>query len=230
MANMTQDNTCYDYCSFMPFCADEKTQQARLPVKRQFHLKKKEALDLPKNKFQNLYAIQNGALKTYHIEADGKELIRGFYFSGEILGYEAIYAGQYCFSAIALTDTIVCEISYDSFIALTQSKPALQKHAMYLISKELNTGSYLASVTAEQRFAAFLLDLTVRLHPLKPQINFDIPMTRQDIGNYLGLTPETISRMMTRLQKKNIITIHHKKIQITQLEALKKIASGIELT
>lgn len=223
MTGILLDYSHCDHCSFSPFCLIEKGA----PVKRHLHLKRKESLLLPKNKFQNLYAVQHGALKTYRTEADGKELVRGFYFTGEILGYEAIYTGQYTFSAVALTDTIVCEIPYDKFVELAYSKPALQKHTLYLISKELSSGSYLASINAEQRIASFLLDLSIRLNPKKEiQPTFELPMIRQDIGNYLGLTPETVSRIISRFQKNNLISTQHKIVRITQLDALKKIASG----
>ncbi|TAK77619.1 MAG: cyclic nucleotide-binding domain-containing protein [Gammaproteobacteria bacterium] len=210
-------------CTFAPFCLTEEHRAAK-----QFRtLERNETLCLPKNKFQNLYVVQHGALKTYQTEADGKELIRGFYFANEILGYEAIYTGHYLFSAVALAETLVCEIPYNHFLESLQSKPALQKRILYLISRQLNVGSYLLSTTAEQRLAAFLIDLSVRLHPLEMKLEFLLPMSRQDIGNYLGLTAETISRIFSRLQKNNIVSIDHKKIHLLQPEKLKQMVDGL---
>lgn len=224
-------SACCD-CHFVPFCAFAKATQPERPgakgaIKHLRQLKRHEILYLPKNKFYNFYAIQKGALKTFQLEANGKELIRGFYFAGEILGYEAIATGHYLFSALALTDTLVCEIPYDNFLKIVNAKPALQKHSLYLISKQLTAGSYLAASTAEQRLAAFLLDLAKRLHPIETKLTFNLPLSRQDIGNYLRLTAETISRMFSRLQKNKILTITQKKLHILDLEKLQLIADGL---
>lgn len=232
MATSTSNPNICTGCTFSPFCFTEKkaskaSKTAHMAVKRHRQLRRKEMLCLPKNKFQNLYVIQQGALKTYQVEADGKELIRGFYLAGEILGYEAIYTNHYLFSAVALSDTLVCEIPYDNFLELLQTRPALQKRILNSISKQLNVGSYLVSTTAEQRLAAFLLDLAARLHPSEVKLEFILPMSRQDIGNYLRLTAETISRIFSRLQKSKIVSIHHKKIRLLESEKLQHIADGL---
>lgn len=219
-------------CTFAPFCLSDKKHARSIkpgnnPLNRQRVLRRHEVFCQPKNKFQNLYVIQEGAVKTYQVEADGKELIRGFYFAGEILGYEAIATGHYLFSAVALQETLVCEIPYENFLELVHSKSTLQKRALYLISKQLSVGSYLLSTTAEQRVAAFLLDLSERLHPFKTQTELVLPMSRQDIGNYLRLTAETVSRVISRLQKQYIIAIQHKHLDLLQLDQLKQIADGL---
>ncbi len=215
-------------CMFTPFGTTE--EQENLAIKQYRTLERKEVLCLPKHKFQSLYVIQHGVLKTYQAEVDGKELIRGFYFAGEILGYEAIYTGHYLFSAAALTETVVCEVPYENFLELLHSNPELQKRILYLISRQLNIGSYLVSSTAAQRLAAFLIDLSVRLHPSEIKREFILPMSRQDIGNYLRLTAETISRVFSRFQKNKIIAINHKKVYLKQPEKLKQIADGLLAT
>ena len=222
------NQTCIG-CTFAPFCMTEmkKSQwvnQINLAVKQHHHLKKHDILCLPQNTFRNLYAIQRGILKTFQVDAEGNELIRGFYLNGEVLGFDAIYTRHYLFSAVALSETVVCEIPYDNFLELLHSNPSLQKHMLYLTSQQLNTGSYLFSITAEQRLAAFLIDLSIRLHPPEMQLKFLLPMSRQDIGNYLRLTAETISRLLSQFKENKIITIDHKKIQFLQPEKLKHIA------
>lgn len=221
-------------CTFAPFCLMEQEnlsqgKQINPIVKRHRTLKQKEILFLSKSKFQNLYVIQHGALKTYHTEADGKELIRGFYFAGDVLGYKAIYTGHYVSSALALTETAICEIPYMHFLEFLHTRPTLQKHILYLISQRLNEGSYLGSTTAQQRLAAFLLDLSGRLHVSQAKLEFVLPMSRQDIGNYLRLTAETVSRLFSQMQKNEIIFIDHKKIRFLQLERLKQIAEGLDV-
>jgi len=219
-------------CNFSSFCISEKInfalKKSSSVIKQQLRLKRKEILCLPKKKFHSLYAIQKGALKAYQAEANGKEVIRGFYFGGEIVGYEAIYTGHYMSSTIALTDTMVCEIPYDKFLKLIHSSPELQKHLLHLISQQLNIGSYVNLPTAEQRFTAFLMDLAQRLTPGKNKSEFiTLPMSRQDIGNYLNLTAETISRLFSRLRKNRIVAIKDKMIHFLSHEKLQLIAEGV---
>lgn len=223
-----------EHCKFSSFCsADEKPLGWMNPtsnaVKQHHYLKKNEVLYLPQNTFRSVYAIQSGQVKTYRLDTEGNELIRGFYFMGEILGLEGIHSQHYHCSAVALSDTVVCEIPYDNFLALLQLNPALQKRILYLMSQQLNAGSYLFSITAEQRLAAFLIDLAHRLHPVQLQLEFILPISRQDIGNYLKLSTETISRLLSQFKEKKIIAIDRRKIQFLQLEQLQRIAD-IELS
>lgn len=234
MVNFISEHSMCGNCTFSPFCLTEgekshQMTQINLAVKQHYHLKKHDVLCLPQNTFRNLYAIQRGTLKTYQVDAKGNELIRGFYFSGEILGFDAIYTRNYLFSAVALSETVVCEIPYDNFLELLHTRPSLQKHILYLISQQLNIGSYLISITAEQRLAAFLLDLSSRLHPIETQLEFILPMSRQDIGNYLRLTAETISRLLSQFKKNKIITVDHKKIHFLDPEKLKLLAAGLNV-
>ncbi|MCX7116667.1 MAG: helix-turn-helix domain-containing protein [Legionellales bacterium] len=198
--------------------------QINLAVKQHHHLKKHDVLCLPQTTFRNLYVIQRGILKTFQVDAEGNEVIRGFYFNGEVFGFDAIYTRHYLFSAVALSETVLCEIPYDNFLDLLHSNPILQKHMLHLISQQLSMGSYLFSITAEQRLAAFLIDLSTRLHPPEMQLSFLLPMSRQDMGNYLRLTAETISRLLSQFKKNKIITVDHKKIKFIQPEKLKLIA------
>ncbi|WED42392.1 helix-turn-helix domain-containing protein [Legionella cardiaca] len=229
MVGIGGDHPTCENCTFSPFCnAEEKSSQwmsqINRAVKQHHHLKKHAFLHLPQNTFRNIYAIQHGNLKTYQVDANGNELIQGFYFTGEVIGFEAISTGHYRFSVVALSDTVVCEIPYDNFLELLQVNPSLQKQMLHLMSQQLNIGNYLFLVTAEQRLAAFLIDLSYRLHFSEMQLEFLLPMSRQDIGNYLRLTAETISRLLSHFKENKIIAIDHKKIKLLQPEELKLIA------
>lgn len=220
-------------CTFSSFCVPEEktpssTKNKNLVVRHRQQLKRKEAICAPHNKFQNLYVVQQGALKTYHVEADGKELIHGFYFAGEVFGYEAIHTGYYPFSAAAILGSVICQVPYQEFLETLDSKPEFQKEILSLMSQQLNRGSYLASTTAKQRLAAFLIDLSRRLHRPHIYSEFLLPMSHQDMGNYLKLTPETISRLLSQFQKNGIIQVDHKKISFLQLDKLKQIADGLD--
>ncbi|MFJ1269338.1 helix-turn-helix domain-containing protein [Legionella lytica] len=225
----TKDNQSCSYCGFSPFCTSEEANsrwvnQVNAAVSQEHVLKKKQSLYFPQTNFHSLYAVKAGCLKTYEVDKEGNELLRGFYFVGEILGFEAIARGNYLYSAVALSDALVCEIPYTHFLELLRSHSSLQQHILYLISQQLATGSYLNFVTAEQRLAAFLIDLSTRLVVCDQRIEFLLPMSRQDIGNYLGLTAETISRTFTQFKNNEIISIEQKKIQLLQLQQLKSLA------
>lgn len=220
--------TC-SYCGFASFCTLEVQgpqwfNQVNSAVTRQHVLKKKLPLYFPQTSFQSLYLIKSGCLKTYEIDQDGNELLRGFYFPGEIMGFEAIAGGHYLYSTAVLSNAVVCEISYTHFCELLHAHPNLQQQVLYLISQQLGIGSYLNFVTAEQRLAAFLIDLSKRLVAYEQHLEFVLPMSRQDIGNYLRLTAETVSRLFTQFKNNKIISIEHKKIRLLQLGQLKSIA------
>lgn len=190
-------------------------------VVNQQELKRNQTLYLPNDTFSGLYLVQRGALKVCQIDEQGHELIRGFYFRGEALGYEAIYKGYYTSYAIALCQTIVCEIPYENFLKLMQKKPDLQRYILFLISQQMNTNSFISSMSAEQRVASCLLEFSDRLQFLKNDSKFYLPMSRQDLGNYLGLAGETVSRILSHFNKQKIIEIKNKEIHILQPEKLR---------
>lgn len=227
MNNPGHHSSC-DICQLSPFCMEDKncalsTRCLPLPTDRQIKLKRGETLSWSSDKFEHLYAIQQGAMKTFQTNADGNEIIHGFYFAGEVLGYEAINTGYYPFSAAALCDTEVCEIPFAAMLELLESRPALQKHIINLLSHQLTSSQYLKT-SAEQRLAAFLIDLSSRLHADKNNLEFSLPMTREDIGNYLRLTPETVSRICSRFTANQIIKSEYKKFRLIDLDKLRLIA------
>ena len=177
---------------------------------KQRHLKRNEMLHLADATFSNLYGIQRGALKTYEVDNAGNELIRGFYFKNEVYGYEAIYKGYYLFSAVALSETVLCEISYQNFLELLRSEPELLTRILYLMSQQLTVGSYLKFITAQQKLSSFLLDLSTRLSANGFYSNFMLPMSYQDMGNYLGLATETVARILSKFKQRKILSIEKK--------------------
>lgn len=196
-------------CSMNPFC--HVAQEINMVTQRHY-LKKKEWVHSSKAKFKSLYALQKGALKVYETDQNSHEVIHGFYFQNEIYGYEGIASGYYPFMAQALTDTILCEISYSSFLNLLQRKPALMDRVLFLFSQQLSLNSYLKVVSARERVLAFLSDLEKRLCQHNKNNGFKLPMPYSDIGEYLSLATETISRMISLLQKEGILSIEHKYI------------------
>lgn len=227
----TKDPSCRG-CHLTPLCHtihDATTSHLNpgsLRVKSRIILQKNATLFMPDQPFQHLYAIEQGAVKTIEYEADGGELIRGFYFSGEIIGYESIYSGRFHFSAAALSETHVCVIDYRDFLTFMQANPEYQQHVFHFISMQMNLGAYLVSATANRKLAGFLVDLSSRLHRQTHRDEFQLPMSRQDIGSYLRMTAETVSRICTWLQQKEIIAIQYKSVRILQPDTLRQLAEG----
>lgn len=213
-------------CNFAPFCITNE-QMGQPTFDNHVHLKRSESLHCPKHPGLKLFAVKRGALKAYQVEAEGREIIRGFYFAGDIIGYEAIYNKEYLYTTVALTDSELCEIPYEQFLTLLHTRPKLQERILYLMSRELTVGTYAMAVPAEQRLAAFLLDIKKRLKCAAGYV--ELPMTRQDIGNYLSLTAETVSRILSRFQQQTFIRLQGKTIYLLDEGQLQQIATGLRV-
>ncbi len=179
--------------------------------------------------FQAVYAVRSGTIKLINITSDGKEQVTGFYLPGEILGLDGIAKSRYTNSAIALETTTVCEIPFSRLEELSIAIPSLQRHFFQIMSNEITQDQQMITLlsknTAEERVAALLLSISRRnsQRHLSPT-NFILPMSRADIGNYLGLTVETISRVLSRFQKQEILNVDKKEILITDMQALRRVA------
>ncbi len=174
-----------------------------------------------------LYAIRSGSFKSFTIDPQGNMQITGFYLPGEILGFDAIAIQRHESYAQALETGMICELPYDRLDELSNQLPALKKQLLRLMSKEIQKEQvlfmWLNRKTAAQRLALFLQDLSQRLanRGLSPHA-VRLTMTRGDVANHLGLTTETISRLLSRFQKENVITVEGKLITIFELERLNK--------
>jgi CRP/FNR family transcriptional regulator len=208
-------------CSLAIFCSYNKSTGIKPKL---LHLKRKEILHHANDRFTTIYAIQRGALKTHETDSEGNELIRGLYLKNEVYGYEAIYQGHHLYSSTALIDTVLCENPYQHFLELIRSEPDLLSRILSIMSQQLTAGAYLKCITARQRLSAFLLDLSTRLSSNKSPPDFILPMSYRDIGNYLGLATETISRILSQFKNIKIISIEKKHIYFLQPEELKRIA------
>lgn len=187
-------------------------------------LKRQETLYSYHDTFHSIYAVSSGAIKTVHIDLEGNQHIQQFYFQGEILGFDAIHPTHHPFSAISVTSSEICKIPYSSLMNFMSLNHQFYTQLIAKISQRFNFGLYVNSYSAQQRLACFLLELTKRLNIDKTTLELELLMSRQDIAHYLGLATETISRVLTRFQQKNIIEIAHKKIKIIDIDALQWIA------
>ncbi|MGB2079935.1 MAG: FNR family transcription factor [Vibrio sp.] len=176
-----------------------------------------------------LYAIRSGTIKSYTITEQGDEQITAFHLAGDLIGFDAINADNHPSFAQALETSMVCEIPYDTLDELAGKMPKLRQQIMRLMSSEIKGDQemilLLSKKNAEERLAAFLYNLSSRFSArgFSPR-EFRLTMTRGDIGNYLGLTVETISRLLGRFQKADILAVKGKYITINNHDELKRLA------
>ena len=178
--------------------------------------------------FEAIYAVRSGAFKNVGVSSKGEEKITGFYLPGEVLGLDAISSGEHPFNGVALEDSDVCVIPFAKLQELALRLPELQSYLFRLISGDISRDHglllLLGSMTAEQRLAAFLLSLSRRYkHMGFSAERFNLRMTREDIGNYLGLTLETVSRFLSRFQREGLIASHQREIELRNPDGLMEI-------
>jgi CRP/FNR family transcriptional regulator len=178
--------------------------------------------------FRAIYAVRAGTVKTCVVDKDGKEQVLGFYLPGEVIGLNAIYPDQFPCDAIALEATQFCRFSFPAMSALATRMPGLQQHLFRLLSKELGTATHLAADhTADERMAAFLLDLGDRYEMRGfSGTQFRLSMARGDIANYLRLAAETVSRVFGRFRNQGLIEIEGRAVTLCDRERLRSVAQG----
>lgn len=180
--------------------------------------------------FRSLFAVRVGFFKSSVISEDGREQVTGFHMSGELMGMDAINTDTHTCDAIALEDSEVCELPFSEIETLARNIPVLQHHLYRVMSREIvrdhNVMLLLGNMKAEERLAAFLLNLSERF-ALRgySATSFHLRMTREEIGSYLGLKLETVSRILSRFQDQGLIKVQNRLIEIVDHEGLKKIRS-----
>lgn len=199
-------------------------------VKRSRVLQKNEYIYRSMDSFTSVFAIRSGYVKTYQVTESGEEQITGFYFPGEIIGLDGIGKNHYVNNAKTLDSTALCEIPFSRFQELTMELPQLQTHFFQLMSQEITADQELITLlskkTAEQRISTFLLTISARNSRRQLSAkSFSLPMSRTDMGNFLGLTVETVSRIMSKIAKAGLIKHHNKDIEILDIEQLKITAN-----
>lgn len=183
--------------------------------------------------FKNLYAIRLGHFKTYQINPSGEQQIAGFQMAGELLGMDAIGTERHHCGAIALEDSDVCEIPFARLEDLFAHIPTLLHHFHRIMSQEItreqNVMLLLGNMRAEQRFAVFLVNLSSRYAARGySATSFQLRMSREDIGNYLGLTIESISRLLSRFKKQGWLNVDKREVHLLDPVRLRAMAAGTE--
>lgn len=180
--------------------------------------------------FKSLYAIRTGFFKTCISNEDGREQVTGFQMAGEIIGLDGIVTDQHSCNAVALEDAEVCVMPFANVEELSREFPVLQRHVHKVMSREIVRENgmmmMLGNMRAEERLAAFLLNLVQRLHARGfSQSEMILRMTREEIGSYLGLKLETISRTFSKLCDDGIIEVKQRYVKILAPDELKKITN-----
>ena len=202
-------------------------------IERKKPLQPREGVFLSGEPFTSIYAVRSGSIKSFCIDADGREQVTGFYFPGELFGWHGLANEHYQNTAIALETTSLCEIPYEKLDNLGNSIPSVEKYVMKLISREINADqqliALLAGNSAQQKLASLLLSISDRLVQQKlSSTRLWLPMSRGEIGNYLGLTVETVSRVLGHFQRKKYLAVNKKEIEILNKKALRDLIRSPE--
>lgn len=181
-------------------------------------------------KFTSLYAIRTGFFKTCVASEDGRDQVTGFQMAGEIVGLDGIVNDHHTCDAVALEDAEVCVMPFDRIEELSREVTALQRHVHKIMSREIVRENgvmlLLGSMRAEERLAAFLLNLVQRLHARGfSQSELVLRMTREEIGSYLGLKLETVSRTFSKFVEEGIVEVKQRHVRILSTDALRDIVN-----
>jgi len=218
-----------ELCLPIALTGDEMKQFDAL-VAHRTKLKKADTLYRAGESFHALYAIQFGSLKTVVLAEDGREQVIGYHMLGEIIGFDGIDNDRHHAAAIALEDTEVCALPFVSIAQLARIMPALQQNLHHMLSTEHSRAQsvmlMLGSMHAAERLATFLLNLADRYRQRGySSTEYVLRMTREEIGSYLGLKLETVSRLFARFHQEGLIHVQGRSVKLLDTAALKKITA-----
>jgi CRP/FNR family transcriptional regulator len=184
-------------------------------------------------KFSSLFAIRTGFFKTCVTAEDGRDQVTGFQMAGEVMGLDGIVNDHHTCDAVALEDAEVCVMPFDRIEELSREIGSMQRHVHKIMSREIVRENgvmlLLGSMRAEERLAAFLLNLVQRLHARGfSQSELVLRMTREEIGSYLGLKLETVSRTFSRFAEDKIIEVKQRHVRIISSDALRDLVNRTE--
>ena len=181
------------------------------------------------DKLGNLYVIKSGSVKTYITNHTGEEQILNFYGPGDILGLDGLPSNQYVSTALSLETSSACAVPlYKLEEAFEQLVPHwLIEYAMDKLKQESKNINLLGKKNANTRIASFLLKLSENQKMLGcSETEFDLSMSRDDIGNYLGLASETVSRTLTNMSRKGCVELDRRHIKIVDTKHLHTLAES----
>ena len=176
------------------------------------------------DRFRFIYAVRSGTFKASLMLSDGREQISGFYMAGEVMALDGVANGTHASSATALEDTEICSIPYGHLTELAASNAGVQRAVSQLMSREIvreHSLLLLGSMNAEERLAAFLLNLSGRLKARGYSASeFHLRMSRAEIGSYLGMKLETVSRTFSAFHQQRVLDVDKRHIRVIDLDGL----------
>ena len=231
---MTALKTVCSNCTLRELCLPVGLTRAQIEDLDQLVYTRKrvgggDSLFLAGDPFRSLYAVRSGFFKTRVTTADGRDQVTGFLMEGELLGIDGIGAGQHACDAVALEDSEVCVIPYARLEEVAHRFEPLQQHFHKVMSREIvrdhGVMLMLGSLRAEEKLAAFLLNLSQRLAARgHSQRDLKLSMTRAEIGSFLGLKLETVSRLFSRFQDERLLEVRQKNVRIADADGLRRRA------
>ena len=223
-------------CNLRELCMPAGLSAAQLEridhlVSKRIRIKRGESLFRAGDRFEFLFAVRTGFFKICVGAEDGREQVTGFQMAGEILGLDGIVTEQHSCDAVALEDSEVCVLPFEEVERIAREIRALQTHVHKVMSREIvrehGVMMLLGSMRAEERVAAFLLNLVRRLHARGfSQSELVLRMTREEIGSYLGLKLETVSRTFSRFAEEGIVQVRQRHLRILDTQALEALAQA----
>ena len=225
--------TACSNCNLRELClpyglSEEELEKLDDLVSTRRRVKRGEHLYRAGSAFDAIYAIRSGFFKTDVLLEDGRDQVTGFQMAGELLGLDGISTEHHTCNAIALEDSEICAIPFSHLESLSRDIPTLQHHFHKVMSREIvrdhGVMMLLGTMRAEERLAAFLLNLSQRFTARGfSHAEFYLRMTREEIGSYLGLKLETVSRAFSRFQEEGHIAVQQKHIRILNVSGLKAL-------
>ncbi|MCD6079111.1 MAG: transcriptional regulator, Crp/Fnr family [Ramlibacter sp.] len=222
----TQCSTCHlrDLCLPCGLTGNDLQRLDGLMFARR-RVKEGDALYHEGDKFQFIYAVRSGTFRSHLSLRDGREQVTGFQMAGELLGLEGLASGRHASSAVALEDAEICAIPYAHLSELAAGSTELQHVISRLMSREIvrehSLMMLLGSMNAEERLAAFLLNISQRMKARGySPTEFHLRMSRAEIGSYLGMKLETVSRTFSAFQAQRLLAVDKKHVRISDLDGL----------
>ncbi len=198
-------------------------------IEHKFKLERGDALFRIGNAHRAIYAVRSGSFKTFLVTPEGSEQVTGFYFPGELLGLDGFGDDQHQCQAVALETATVCALTLNDFERLCCDLASLRRQLLSLMGREIHQDHLilmaLGQMKGEERLATFLLSLSERFRKrgFSP-FEFNLPMPRHDLANYLGLAVETLSRMFSKMQEDGLIHANRRLIKIVDMSQLRAMA------
>jgi len=216
-----------ELCLPAGLCAEDLERVENMVYARR-RVKRGEALFNVGAQFSAVYAIRSGFFKASVLDGDGREQVTGFFMGGELIGLDGLGSDAYNATAVALEDSEVCVLPYALIEEMSREVPALQRHLHAVLAREIvrdhGVMLLLGSMRAEERLATFLLNLSRRfVRRGYSASDFHLRMTREELGSYLGLKLETVSRLFSQFQSEHLIEVQQKHVRILDVPGLERV-------